>query len=120
MDVTAGATAQKKQLRKVIQLLEAFRSECHPFMPVQQVVAFLRIMDKEGDIDADELQDRLGMSQQAMSRTINAFTELNFRKEKGYDMLRYTVDPMDMRRKRITMKPKGKRFALTVAAILES
>ena len=111
---------QQRSIRKLINVLDAFRDECSPTMPIQQVVAYLRMVEKGGDVSQGDMSESLDMSQQAVSRIMNAFTVVNARKTQGYDLIEYYTDPFgDARLKHIRFKPKGRRFAERIATGLE-
>ena len=95
-------------LENTLGMLDVFR-ELEPTMPVQYAMTFLLIC-QNADISLQEVSQRLGLSQSATSRGISVFTEWSWLKKPGHKLISYTADPMDMRRKRISLTRKGVNF----------
>ena len=98
-------TALIGNLMDVLDLFRDLDSE----MPVQTIMTFLLICQQE-DISLREISRQLDMSQSAASRNIGVFTDWTWLKREGHRLIKFTPDPMDMRRKRISITAQGVKF----------
>ena len=63
--------------------------------------------------------EALGQSQSSSSRNVAALSEWHWLKRPGAGLVKSEADPYEMRRKVITLLPKGKRVAEALVNIME-
>ena len=92
----------------------AFMSEFRKInneIQAQTVQTFLAIaMSKKEKVPMSELMETLGISQASCSRNVAFFTDWTRKKQKGPNFLTCREDPMERRRKLVSLTPKGKQF----------
>ena len=105
------------KIHRALKVIEEFR-KIDPEMPIQQASAFMYIVTHEG-CTMKAVAEHLGMSQAASSRNVAALSEWHRLKRPGAGLVTSEADPYEMRRKVITLTPKGKRVAETLSNIME-
>ncbi len=106
-----------QEIHRALQVIEEFR-KIDPEMPIQQVATFLFIVLHEG-CTMKAVADSLCMSQGSSSRNVAALSDWHRLKRPGAGLVKSEADPYEMRRKIITLLPKGKRVVETVKSIME-
>lgn len=107
---------ERAQIEKAIALVELFRLE-HGEMPLMQQRIFLECCRNEGE-SISTVQKKAGQSEAAGSRNIRALTDRLGPNKKGYGLVALVADQMDIRRKNITLTPKGKELAKKISEVL--
>ncbi len=106
-----------KEIHQALKVIEEFR-KIDPEMPIQQAAAFLYIVLHEG-CTMKGVAGGLGMTQGSSSRNVAALSEWHRLKRPGAGLVEANADPYEMRRKVITLLPKGKRVAESIINIME-
>jgi DNA-binding MarR family transcriptional regulator len=91
----------------LVSLIDVFREEVDPEMPVNYVMTFLLIALNEGATLKD-LQDKAGLEQSTVSRNVAALSERHRAGKPGYDLVEVRPFPDNFRFKCVTLKPKGR------------
>lgn len=107
----------EKALRKLLRLLEEFR-KLDPEMPLQQAVTFVEVALRPG-ISVTELSDRVGQALSSTSRNVAALGEVNRNRQQGHNLVVAKEDPLERRKKIVSLTPKGRRVAETLITLLE-
>jgi len=100
-----------RALRVVMDVMRVFRDES-PTIPVSYAMAFLLVALKPGGGSTDYMND-LDTIQPIMSRILLALGHKERRKplgESGADLIDFAPDPLDLRRNRTYLTPKGQRL----------
>jgi DNA-binding MarR family transcriptional regulator len=110
-------SAERTNLHKLWNALELMRS-IHKEMPLQMASLFLFVA-ANGKPTMSQLADSLGISQSSCSRLTATLTDQykdtqgNLRD--GFGLLKSAEDPMERRRKIVTLTAQGKALATTLA-----
>lgn len=75
---------------------------------VHFVQVFLEIVNADGPVTFRELEDALGLTNSAVSRTVSALGQTNRKGHPGYDLLKVDADPAEGRRFIVTLTSKGR------------
>ncbi len=102
-----------KQFLEAIQLFTQDRNT----MPRQYVVAFLLVATDEGKGVVDYAK-RAGVSMSVMSRHLLDIGERNRRMEKGFGLVTYRANPMELRKHEYALTPKGHALARKIVETL--
>jgi DNA-binding MarR family transcriptional regulator len=103
-------------LNKLLRAVEEFR-KIDPEMPPQTIETYLWVAMQPG-LTMKEIADRVGLSQSAISRNIQALSKWHRLNKPGYDLVTATEDPRERRRKIVTLTPKGERVATSLREII--
>ncbi len=106
-----------QEIHRALQVIEEFR-KIDPEMPIQQAAAFVFIVLHEG-CTMKAVADALGMSQGSSSRNVAALSDWHRLKRPGAGLVKSEADPYEMRRKAITLTPKGTRVVTALSNIME-
>lgn len=99
----------KKAMKALMGALEPFRS-IRPTMPLQYVTTFLLVAIDEGKSVA-EYATKAGVSTSVMSRHLLDIGERNRHLEKGFGLISYKPNPMDLRIHEVFLTDKGRALA---------
>lgn len=80
-----------------------------PDFSVPELLAFLMVASRPGQITQSEIRKGLGVSQSSSSRYIQALGKYNRHKRPGHDWVRADSDVADFRVKWLSLTPKGER-----------
>lgn len=110
----------KKEMMKVLQILEDFR-KVYPDMQMQTAVVFVNVVLNEGTT-MKSIQERTGVVQATVSRNISLLSEdVNIaRGRKGFGLVYTQEDPAERRRKIVFLTAKGKHLASSLCLNLRS
>ena len=75
---------------------------------VHFVQVFLEVANADGPVTFRELEDALGLTNSAVSRTVSALGQTNRKGQPGYDLLKVDADPAEGRRFIVTLTSKGR------------
>ena len=75
---------------------------------VHFIQVFLEIANADGPVTFRELEDALGLTNSAISRTVSALGQINRRGDPGYELLKVNADPSEGRRFIVTLTAKGR------------
>ena len=75
---------------------------------VHFVQVFLEVANADGPVTFRELEDALGLTNSAISRTVSALGQTNRKGQPGYDLLKVDGDPSEGRRFIVTLTSKGR------------
>ena len=75
---------------------------------VHFVQVFLEVANADGPVTFRELEDALGLTNSAVSRTVSALGQTNRKGHPGYDLLKVDADPAEGRRFIVTLTSKGR------------
>lgn len=103
------------KLNRALNLIEEFR-KIDPDMPLQTAACFLLIAQEPG-ISIMELSTRMGMAQSTASRNVAVLSEYQKGTKKGHGLVVSKEDPLERRRKLVTLSPKGRRVAESLEGI---
>lgn len=113
----------KIAVSKSLQIMELFRT-LDTNMPIGEVVSFLTIAALEtedgGFTTVTELGLRGGFSLASASRHMRSLSIESRQGYAGHDVVTATVDPMDARRRLLSISPKGQRIIFNISRILET
>lgn len=96
------------RLRDLMLALGQLR-DLDPDMPMAQAMSLLEIATHEG-LSLKELADRVGIGMASASRYVAAFGKPNPKGTKGHGLVVAVEDPMERRKKIITLTVKGRGF----------
>jgi len=118
LEAIAMSAINKRDLMRVFKIIEEFR-KIYPDMQMQTAGVFVTIAMNEG-ITIKDLGSRCDLAQSTCSRNVSLVSDkLRFDKQ-GYGLVEAMEDPMERRRKIITLTPKGKRVASSLCGIVET
>jgi DNA-binding MarR family transcriptional regulator len=100
-------------LDEAISVLEAFR-HLRPHLPIQTAMVFL-LVARRGIMKQSDLQELTGLSQAAVTRNVQALSQVDFRGKPGLDLIRRQIDLYESRSRVLTLTPKGKALAAELA-----
>ena len=75
---------------------------------VHFVQVFLEVASADGPVTFRELEEALGLTNSAVSRTVSALGQTNRKGKPGYDLLKVDGDPSEGRRFIVTLTSKGR------------
>jgi hypothetical protein len=104
-------------LMKGLKFLRRMQAIRHT-MPLQYMNTFLLVVIYPGH-SVEELAELAGVAQSVMSRHIRDIGPVNRHLEPGFDLVKLTLDPKDMRRHVYVLTPKGKLLARELREILD-
>lgn len=108
---------ERKAFRRMIQAVKLFR-ELRDDMPSQAISTFLVVAaSPSGSIQMSDLSDRLDMTQSSTSRNVALLSAIDRRKNPGFGLLKWELDPVDFRKKVVSLTPKGQRLAARLAEL---
>lgn len=99
-------------LMRMLAALEEFR-KLDPEMPIQQAVTFLVIAANEG-LSLREVAERTGQAHSSTSRNVAALGEVHRYGKPGHRVIAATEDPLERRKKTITLTHKGRTVLKTI------
>lgn len=105
-----------RALITAVRLVEAFRT-LHRDILANEMLTFLFAAQNDG-IQMSELQDKLGLSQAAVSRNVNFLTKHGANTRDGLELLILVEDTDNRRRRRVYLTPKGKAFIRTLEGLI--
>jgi len=98
----------REALRKAAQIIEQFRA-IDSDMSIQTAATLLGVAIMEGT-SLREMSDKLGIANSTASRCVSLLSKYHRMRQKGLDMVSNEIDPMERRRKIISLTAKGKAF----------
>jgi DNA-binding MarR family transcriptional regulator len=107
---------ERKGLATLLNALEPFFGE-RQTMPMQLVKSFILAALHEGE-GVTELAKRAGLSQSVMSRHLLDIGDRNRHMEAGFGWTTQHTDPMELRKHRVVLTPKGTALAHKVLRAL--
>lgn len=111
-----ATTTDAAKLYKAIQILA---DHVGREAPLTQVLAYLKIGARD-EVDQGRLMEELGLSSAGSSRTIQALSNVHYAKNRpGYGLVERQLDPMDLRRRVLTLTPEGKKLLTKMGAALK-
>jgi DNA-binding MarR family transcriptional regulator len=93
-------------VKSLLGALEPFRG-LRGTMPLQYVVAFLLVAEEEG-LGVGDYARRAGVSMTVMSRHLLDIGERNRHMEKGFGLVTYRANPMELRKHEYVLTDKGR------------
>lgn len=102
-----------RQLARALDLF-ALLAPTHLYVHFAQV--FL-VVAQEGPCTFRTIEDRLNLSNSAVSRTVQALGTLHRHGHPGFDLLAVTRDPQEGRRLLVTLTAKGKALLRQIHAL---
>lgn len=112
-------TIPLNKINRLARIIGQFRQH-NPSMPASTMSAFLIVASKQGCSTAD-VAAVLGMSQATTSRAVNALTKqymLHGKMHAGPDLVKNALDPFNLRRRLLTLTPKGEELLATMSEFL--
>jgi len=106
-----------RSAHRLFLAIEEFR-KLDQTMPIQMMATFLYIAQNSGRTMQETAND-LGLSQASVSRNVAALTDWHSAKKEGHGLLKAVADPMEMRRKIVTLTDKGQRALKRLNGIME-
>jgi DNA-binding MarR family transcriptional regulator len=106
-----------KLLHKISLLMTAFRN-VNPTMSIQVVHTLTLVALHEG-LSLVELGRISGFKMATISRNILDLGLRNRKREPGYGLVESVVDPMELRKKQITLTPKGRELVRHILDIMK-
>lgn len=104
---------------KLMKAIDVFHAATDPDVSIHAFTVFCAVTAQGGkDVDQGEIQAKLSMSSASASRNIQSLGEVHFLKGKpGYALIERRLDPMDNRRRLVSLTAKGEKLltALTKA-----
>jgi DNA-binding MarR family transcriptional regulator len=100
------------QLKKLEKIIHSFRL-IDPEMPMQTALALVLVAGNENigkETIMSDLADAIGIQQGSITRNVSNLSDWNYKKQKGLGLVKMEYDPMDQRRKCVTLTQKGKTF----------
>lgn len=98
---------------RIISLVRMIDSE----MPIQTLAVFLDIAENPGT-SVVEVAKRLNMTNAATARNVSTLSDRTWLKKKGLGLIAKEEDPFELRRKILTLTPKGVRLKQQIEALL--
>lgn len=101
-------------LKSVLRLFDNIRKK-HPDMPMAQAHVLLRVA-AAGDqgISMSDLARETYIGQASCSRYVAALGKLDRHRETGMDLVRAVEDPLERRKKIVTLTGKGRAYVNTL------
>jgi len=96
--------------------LRAARRHLGPDVTIQRLLILINVYLSEGLSQSELLQRLDSTSVTALSRNLADLSRLTSRKRPGPGLLELQVDPMNLRRKRVRLTPKGRRVVGRILA----
>jgi DNA-binding MarR family transcriptional regulator len=97
--------------------LMAFRKVTHGAASLQLLVTFLEVAREEGRTQV-EIARAVGLPESTSSRQLLDLGPFDRMKQPGFGLVEGRTDLMDMRVKRYTLTPRGKKLAKIMQAML--
>jgi DNA-binding MarR family transcriptional regulator len=97
---------ERKAVRNILGVLEAFR-RFRATMPLQYVMAFLLVAEEEG-LGVGDYAHRAGVSVSVMSRHLLDIGVRNRHMEKGFGLVEYRPNPLELRKHEYMLTDKGR------------
>jgi DNA-binding MarR family transcriptional regulator len=91
---------------RVLAAIELFRED-RPFMLIQHIHTFLLVARNEG-IGVSELANIADIELSSMTRHLQDLSPKDRKKDDGLDLINVSMDPANLRRRVITLTPKGR------------
>ncbi len=107
----------KRELHTITRVINAVRI-VDDTMPVQTLSVFLGVAQKE-PISISDLATLTGLAQSSASRNVAALSEWHWLKKPGLGLVKLEVDPMELRKKLVTLTPKGKKLVEQLTGLVE-
>jgi DNA-binding MarR family transcriptional regulator len=109
----------KKELHKILKVIEEFR-KLDPQMRPQTMATFLYVALHEGvdGVPQKDLADAIGIAQSTTSRNVSTLDKINRHHGEGHRLIRSVEDPLERRRKLITLTPRGRQLKATLEEML--
>lgn len=115
MNSHSGTT---KNLALISRVLTELR-KIDPEMPIQVASVFLEVALSENPISMSDLGTRAGIAQSSVSRNVATLGKVNRFHQPGHDLLEAHEDPVERRRKLVTLTAKGRMVAQSISEIVE-
>lgn len=96
----------KQYVRRLLLAMQPFQELRHD-MPLQYVMTFLLVAEEEG-LGITEYAKRADVAQSVMSRHILDLGDRDRKKAEGFGLVHTSVDPMELRKKRVYLTDKGR------------
>lgn len=106
-----------RRMWHIFEVLGEFR-DVDAFLPSQTAQCFVYIAMHD-PCPMKDLAEALGVAQTTVSRNVLALTERDRYRKPGLDLVESYADPMNLRRKLIKLKPKGRRLANRLNKVIE-
>ena len=96
----------RKSVKNLLGAVEPFRA-IRKAMPLQYIQAFLLVAQEEG-LGVNDYAKRAGVSMSTMSRHLLDIGERNRNMEKGFGLVTYRPNPMELRKHEYMLTDKGR------------
>ena len=104
-------------LTDLVQALEVFRGASFvEDMPLHHAQILLFVGNR-GSVTYAQIEERLGLSNASVSRSVNALSERVRHRQSSFGLLRIERDPDEGRRYRISLTEKGKTLLKQLDAV---
>jgi len=113
------ADEDAKAIRALLDVMRLFRKES-PTIPMSYAMGFLLVALKPGGGSTDYMED-LDTIQPIMSRIMLALAKHERRnrgEDSGFDLIDMANDPLDLRRKRAFLTPRGRALMTSVLKVI--
>lgn len=111
-----GPSPDKAALRRMERTLTVFQSLDPTHLPVHFVQVFLFVA-QEGSCTYRDIQERFGITNASVSRTVNALGSEHRRGHEGFGLLQVVQDPQEGRRLLVQLTDKGKTLRQEIAEL---
>lgn len=108
---------ERLQIAKLFLALEGF-AEIRDTMPLQYVRAFLLVCGHEG-AGVSEIGAMANVAQSVASRHLQDLGEKNRHGEPGFGLVEQDYDPLNRRKHKVALTPKGAALAKRMARVLQ-
>lgn len=102
--------------RALGRALDLFAALDPTHLPVHFISVFL-VVAEEGPCTLRVIEDRLSLSNSAVSRTIAALGQINRKGQPGFDLITVEKDPAEGRRFLVMLTAKGQVLARQIKAL---
>jgi DNA-binding MarR family transcriptional regulator len=116
--MTSSSEYTKSGIMRVIQIVEEFR-KVYPDMQMQTAIVFLTVA-MEGTITMKDLGKRWDLAQSTCSRNVALLSDKLKHDKPGYGLVIAKEDPVERRRKIITLTANGKRVAASLETLVRA
>jgi DNA-binding MarR family transcriptional regulator len=108
--------AEIKAVRNLLAALGPFK-EIRSTMPLQYVTAFLQVAGEEG-LGVTEYAKRAGVSVTVMSRHLLDIGDRNRNMERGFGLVEYRANPLELRKHEYKLSDKGRLLLRKIVSSL--
>lgn len=104
----------------LLKLLKILEDDIDRDAPLMQLLAYAHVAASgEVGIDQGKLGTLMKTSSAAISRTVQALSEVSYQKDReGYRMIRREFDPVDYRKRTLTLSDKGQGTLAKIQSVL--